>query len=150
MTQLSQTLAERADSLAQIVSGRSGPRAVQITGKIGLGKTTFLHGLSERLRKQDFSPSTYLLRYHQDTGPAIVVQIADGLTSYGLGTGDCELLRDPTIDLNMKLKAVTNQLERNANEVVLLCDEPREWLVLRQIILTITTRNAEGFASLMP
>jgi len=129
MTQLSPTLQGRADILAaQFVHAWPASVPLQITGGIGLGKTTFLYGLSERLAEKGFRPIHVSppLRA-EDTGPAIIVQIGDGLRAHGLANGECDQLRDPTIDLEKKVATVKKSLERIDNAVVLLCDEPREW-----------------------
>jgi tetratricopeptide (TPR) repeat protein len=128
MTHLSPTLAGRADSLVRMIVSSTAHVPVQITGKIGLGKTTLLQGLGERLEQEGLFPIHLSppLRA-EDTGPAIVVQLADGLKLHGLANGEYDLLRDPSIDLSSKMAAVTRSLERGVNDVVLLCDEPREW-----------------------
>ncbi len=129
MTRLSTELQERADTLsAQLSSASPTSVAIQVIGGIGLGKTTFLHGLSERLAKKGLRPIHVSppLRA-EDTGPAIIVQIGDGLRAHGLANGESDQLRDPAIGLEKKLATLKKRLERKDSEVVLLCDEPREW-----------------------
>jgi len=103
--------------------------SLHITGIIGVGKTTLLHALRERLLEKGLHPIHLSppLRA-EDTGPAIIVQIGDGLRAHGLANGESDQLRDPELDLDGKLEVVTRALEPPSSPVVLLCDEPRQWL----------------------
>ena len=129
MTGISQPLQERADSLAQRIKGSRASEVIHITGMIGVGKTTLLRGLHQRLLEKDFHPIHLSPPLGaEDTGPAVIVQIGDGLKAHGLANGECDPLRDLALDLDSKLAVLAKSLESAGNRVVLLCDEPREWL----------------------
>jgi hypothetical protein len=117
----------RTEFLAHRIKGSSASDALNITGRLGLGKTTLLHALGERLLDMDLVPLHVSLPLGaEDTGPAIIIQIAGLLKAHSLANGEADQLEDPGLDLDHKLAVVTQCLGAARDQVVLLCDEPRE------------------------
>lgn len=129
MVQLSATLSQRADEVTNEIKAR--PDAlIQIAGDVGLGKTTFLLGLTERLENAGFKPVlvTPPLRM-DDAAPAAIVQIADYLADQHLLNGDRAVIENPEAALDDKLGVLSHTIDKAHGDFVLLCDEPDQWLI---------------------
>ena len=124
----SRTQQERADSLAQRIGGLNASEALHITGIIGVGKTTLLHALRERLLEKGLRPIHLSPPLRRRYGAGDHRPDWRWLRAHGLANGECDQLRDPELDLDGKLEVVTRALEPPFSPVVLLCDEPRQWL----------------------
>jgi len=131
--QLSKVLQERAESLVSELQrpfGRNtGNKIISIQGDIGLGKTSLLHHLATRLADADLMPVFVSPPFRAvDTAPAVLMQIADAFRNYGLIIGHGDSLASPEVHLDSKLDLLSKVAAKNRKTVVLLCDEPREWL----------------------
>lgn len=129
MVQLSATLSQRANEVTKAIKARADA-LIQIAGDVGLGKTTFLLGLQERLEHAGLKPVlvTPPLRT-DDAAPAALVQIADYLTDQHLLNGDRAVIENPHATLDDKLRVLERTIAKANGELVLLCDEPEQWLI---------------------
>ncbi len=110
----------------------SGSKCVRVFGDWGMGKSSLLESLATILNDQNrpaivVSPPTAEL----DTGPAALVQIAQGLATHGLmnDSNGVENIRNPRLPFEKKLDVISEILEKEKGNVVLLCDEPSRWAI---------------------
>lgn len=131
--QLSKILQERAEGLVSEIQKpldrKAGKNIISILGDVGLGKTSLLYALTRRLADIGLLPVFVSPPFRAvDTAPAVILQIADAFRKYGLMNGDGETLTRPEVHLDVKLDLLGKVASANRTNIVLLCDEPREWL----------------------
>ncbi len=131
--QLSKVLQERAETivseLQQPFGRNTGNKTISIQGEVGIGKTSLLHHLTTRLADDGLKPVFVSPPFRAvDTAPAVIMQIADSFRNYGLMKGDGDSLASPNVHLDAKLDLLGKVAATNRKDIVLLCDEPREWL----------------------
>lgn len=105
-------------------------RTVNIWGRPGQGKTTLLSALIPILQDRKkipilVSPTCAEL----DTASEALIQIFDGLESYGLVNNEFGKVRNPKLRFHDKVDIAQNIIKKNRKNVVLLVDEPNEWAI---------------------
>lgn len=123
-------LNKRADSLAVDITKQPLHQTWLIGGRWGSGKSTLLRLLKNSLKAKKLMPIVLSPPQREmDTGPAVLLQIADSLRSYGLANGELEILEKPDAKWSDKLGETLNCLNRAKDVVVLLCEETGKWAV---------------------
>jgi tetratricopeptide (TPR) repeat protein len=129
-----QTLDERQKRTAnwlveQALQCDSGPGArVRLAGSVGSGRTEVLHLAIGVCADRGKTPIFVGVPSANVENAAIVLSdVADCLAKNGRLNGEASLLEDPTRPWNEKLSAITRIIDQDADQFVLICDEPNSW-----------------------
>ena len=119
-------------SQADEIAGRhfvgSSAKRVNVFGGVGRGKTSVLFALKDSLKARGKAPILVAPQPAQiDTAAVALLQIAQGLGEHDLLGDRISDIKNPSISFKEKVGFVSEALNRNWKDVVLLCDEPNEW-----------------------
>jgi tetratricopeptide (TPR) repeat protein len=122
-------VSEAAAQLSRDISDAPTDALWHVQGHSTSGKSMFLRLVAEDVRKKGFTscllaPPTAAL----DSGPIALVDIGASLKHGGLMNGDFDSIKDPSLPWGVKLERVQTAINKNADQVVLLCDDPLDWI----------------------
>lgn len=124
------TITEQANRIADTHFSGLQRRIVNVYGGVGLGKSTLLASLREVLKARGELPVLVSPTIAEiDTAAEAIVQIFDGLDSYGLLGDAREMVKDPSRPFQDKVDIASEVIRNNSDRVVLLCDELDEWAI---------------------
>ena len=123
-----ETVQEQAESLAKRVADCDSTFQLPIAGGVGVGKTTLLLHIGDRLAKKGVvpvlvSPPSEAL----DAGPAAMVQAVAALRKVEGVSDRFSRLTNANVRWADKLAVLREWLAPQSERVVLLCDEPDRW-----------------------
>lgn len=124
------SISEQANEIA--VNHFSGQQScvVKVYGGVGLGKSSLLGSLKTVLRDRGKMPIVVSPTFAEvDTAAEAIVQIFDGLDSFGLLGDEHESVKDPSRPFQDKVEIASRIIDQHSDTVVLLCDEPNEWAI---------------------
>jgi tetratricopeptide (TPR) repeat protein len=109
-----------------VAAVNGGARSWRVAGPLGAGTSVVLEHLSERL---DNRPTIHLAPPEREFDSAIwaLMELSDSLTRLGYGNGDLSRVTAPDESWAAKVAAVDRAL-RQADGLVVLCDDPQAWL----------------------
>jgi len=124
------TTSEQANKIADDHFSGNQRRIVKVYGGVGLGKSSLLGALKLVLRDRGKIPILVSPTFAEvDTAAEAIVQIFDGLDSYGILGDEREKVKDPSRPFQDKVDVALRIISEHADTVVLLCDEPDEWAI---------------------
>ena len=99
-----------------------------LTGAVGSGKTTVLRRVFEQLSSDHLVPVIVSAPADQiDSAPIALLETATQLNSRGMLKREMGVISDPAARWPDKVTAITNAMDRNRDDLVILCDEPTGW-----------------------
>jgi len=111
----------------------------QLSGADGSGKTTILRRVAEQLPSEKLVPILVSAPAGQiDSAPIALLETARQLKSNGLLNGEMSIISDPAIRWREKMAAITKVVEKNHQDVVILCDEPTNWYPFQESLVADT------------
>jgi tetratricopeptide (TPR) repeat protein len=100
----------------------------QLVGPDGFGKTTFLHALREPISSRGLLPVFVSPPIGDaDTGCSALLQISEQLHHAHMMNGEFGAMKAPDVSWNEKLRVTKEVVNRNADRITLLLDEPDKW-----------------------
>ncbi len=123
-------LKKRAGRLGKkIASSKAGMRW-DVIGGMGFGKSTMLHTLVAVLKDNGLKP--ILLdppRRNFDTAASALSSMVDELADASMLSSEPKQFMLPSSSWDEKFETIQQSVTDNAEEVVLLCDEPMHWFI---------------------
>jgi tetratricopeptide (TPR) repeat protein len=142
-----QTAVQLVRDLHSLAPGRKA--LLNLTGAAGSGKTSVLRRVADQMHREKVWLPLLVTAPNKegDSGPIALLETADQLRAGGLLNGEVAILSDPTRPWAEKMAAITNAVDRNSSDVVILCDEPALWYRLEESLLAGTPHfSARAFA----